>query len=91
VLSRQTGCTQSLAQRHSDCRHGIGCRAPFGNTEPGLECEHARGGCLRLVDPPAVILASENFGERYEFAFDVRRSLRDDFVKTLAARRLILL
>ena len=44
----------------------------------------------RLVDPPSVILAGEDFGESYTFAFDVRRSLRDQFTKTLAARRLIL-
>jgi putative IMPACT (imprinted ancient) family translation regulator len=44
----------------------------------------------RLVDPPSVILAGEDFGERYEFAFDVRRSLRDQFAQMLAARRLIL-
>src|SRR5437773_1110710 len=39
----------------------------------------------RLVDPPSVLLAGENFGERNEFAFDVRRSLRDQFAQTLAA------
>ncbi|HEY8182022.1 MAG TPA: YigZ family protein [Thermoanaerobaculia bacterium] len=44
----------------------------------------------RLVDPPSVILAGEDFGERYEFAFDVRRSLRDQFAQMLAAKRLIL-
>ena len=44
----------------------------------------------RLVDPPSVLLAGENFGERNEFAFDVRRSLRDQFAQTLAARRLTL-
>jgi len=44
----------------------------------------------RLVDPPSVLLAGENFGERNEFAFDVRRSLRDQFTQALAARRLTL-
>jgi uncharacterized YigZ family protein len=42
----------------------------------------------RLVTPPDVILVKENFGETNEFAFDVRRSRRDDFLKSLAARRL---
>ena len=42
----------------------------------------------RLISPPDVILVSENFGETNEFAFDVRRSSRDDFLKSLAARRL---
>jgi putative IMPACT (imprinted ancient) family translation regulator len=44
----------------------------------------------RLVDPPSIILAGEEFGERNTFAFDVRRSLRDQFTQSLAARRLIL-
>jgi uncharacterized YigZ family protein len=44
----------------------------------------------RLVDPPSVVLAGEEFGERNEFAFDVRLSLRDQFTRTLAARRLTL-
>src|SRR5204862_2257845 len=43
---------QSVAQRYSDRRHGIGRRAPCGDTETGLEGEHARGDRLRLVDPP---------------------------------------
>jgi putative IMPACT (imprinted ancient) family translation regulator len=44
----------------------------------------------RLVDPPSVVLVGEDFGERNEFAFDVRRSLRDQFTQVLAARRLTL-
>jgi uncharacterized YigZ family protein len=42
----------------------------------------------RLVSPPDVILINEHFGDTNEFAFDVRRSKRDDFLKSLAARRL---
>jgi len=45
----------------------------------------------RLVDPPAVVLVEERFGERNEFAFHVRRSKRDEFAGALAARRLTLL
>ena len=45
----------------------------------------------RLVDPPAVILVEERFGETNEFTFDVRRSKRDELVKGIAARRLTLL
>jgi uncharacterized YigZ family protein len=44
----------------------------------------------RLVDPPSVVLVSEDFGERNVFAFDVRRSLRDQFTQALALRRLTL-
>src|SRR5713226_6767966 len=44
----------------------------------------------RLVDPPAVLLTEEQFGETNEFAFDVRRSMRDEFAQRLAARRLTL-
>lgn len=42
----------------------------------------------RLVDPPAVILAAEHFGDRNEFEFDVRRSRADDFRRTLVEKRL---
>ena len=42
----------------------------------------------RLVSPPDVILVNENFGDSNEFAFDVRRSKREDFLRSLAARRL---
>jgi len=44
----------------------------------------------RLVEPPAVLLVEEQFGETNEFAFDVRRSLRDEFAQALAARRFTL-
>ena len=44
----------------------------------------------RLIDPPAVVLAGEKYGEVNEFAFDVRRSRRDEFASSLAARRLTL-
>ena len=44
----------------------------------------------RLVSPPDVVLVKENFGDTNEFAFDVRQSKRDEFVKSLAARRLTL-
>jgi uncharacterized YigZ family protein len=44
----------------------------------------------RLVDPPAVLLVEEQFGETNEFVFDVRRSRHDAFARTLAARRLTL-
>jgi len=45
----------------------------------------------RLIDPPGAVLIAERFGEPNEFAFDVRRSKREEFVKALAARRLTLL
>jgi uncharacterized YigZ family protein len=44
----------------------------------------------RLVDPPAVVLAGEEFGDVNEFSFNVRRSKRDQFEQTLAARRFTL-
>ena len=42
----------------------------------------------RLVAQPDVLLVEERFGESNEFVFDVRRSKRDAFLATLAARRL---
>lgn len=45
----------------------------------------------RLVDPPAVVLVEERFGESNEFVFEVRRSKRDEFARALAGRRLTLL
>lgn len=42
----------------------------------------------RLVDPPSVLLAAEDYGERNTFTFNVRRSLRDHFARTLAERKL---
>ena len=44
----------------------------------------------RLVDPPSVVLAGEQFGETNEFSFDVRRSRREEFAAAVAARRLTL-
>jgi uncharacterized YigZ family protein len=44
----------------------------------------------RLVDPPSIVLVGEQFGEVNEFVYHVRRSLRDDFARTLATRRLTL-
>jgi len=42
----------------------------------------------RLVSPPSIVLAGEAYGEVNEFSFDVRQSLRDEFLRMLAARRL---
>jgi uncharacterized YigZ family protein len=42
----------------------------------------------RLVEPPDVILANENFGERAEFTFDVRQSRCDAFCRNLTEKRL---
>ena len=42
----------------------------------------------RLVSPPGIVLAGEAYGEVNEFSFDVRQSLRDEFLRMLAARRL---
>lgn len=44
----------------------------------------------RLVRPPDVILASEEFGDRNVFAFDVRQSLVERFRADLAERRLLI-
>lgn len=42
----------------------------------------------RLVNPPAVLLAAERFGDRNEFDFDVRRSQSDAFRAMLTEKRL---
>jgi uncharacterized YigZ family protein len=42
----------------------------------------------RLVDPPAVVLAEERYGEINEFVFDVRLSRTEGFAEDLRARRL---
>jgi uncharacterized YigZ family protein len=42
----------------------------------------------RLVDPPAVLLAGERFGERNEFDYDVRQSISDTFAEQLTEKRL---
>lgn len=44
----------------------------------------------RLVDPPAVILKGEEYGDANVFHFDVRTSKRDDFLKALTERRFTL-
>ncbi|HUP43978.1 MAG TPA: YigZ family protein [Thermoanaerobaculia bacterium] len=41
----------------------------------------------RLVDPPAVVLEGEQYGETNRFAFDVRLSRAEDFARGLAERR----
>lgn len=48
----------------------------------------ALNNVYRLIDPPRVLLAEEHFGERNEFAFDVRLSLQDAFEKRLRELRL---
>lgn len=45
----------------------------------------------RLIDPPHVVLRHEEFGERNEFTFAVRRSRLDAFAEVLAEKRLQLL
>jgi uncharacterized YigZ family protein len=42
----------------------------------------------RMIDPPHVLLAGESFGETYEFAFEVRLSVREAFEKRLRELRL---
>jgi len=49
------------------------------------------GVVYRLIDAPHVVLASEHFGDRNEFSFDVRLSRADEFAKTLTEKRLITL
>lgn len=48
----------------------------------------AIGHVYRLVDPPAVLIAEERYGEEYEFFFDVRTSRVDEFLKRLDVARL---
>jgi uncharacterized YigZ family protein len=48
----------------------------------------ALSSVYRLVRPPDVVLASEEYGERNLFHFDVRTSLRAAFVGQLIERRL---
>lgn len=42
----------------------------------------------RLIDPPAVLLAGEEFGDENIFRFDVRRSRGDDFAHSLTEKRI---
>lgn len=48
----------------------------------------ALNNVYRLIDPPHVLLAEEHFGERNEFAFDVRLSSQEAFEKRLRELRL---
>ena len=48
----------------------------------------ALGTIYRLVSPPDVLLAAENFGEVNEFEFDVRLSMVEAFQRTLREKRL---
>jgi uncharacterized YigZ family protein len=49
------------------------------------------GIVYRLIDAPRVVLAGEHFGETNEFEFDVRISRADEWAKTLALKRVIIL
>ena len=51
----------------------------------------ALNNVYRLIDPPNVLLAEEHFGERNEFAFDVRLSSQEAFEKRLRELRLAIL
>ena len=44
----------------------------------------------RLVDPPSVLLTGEDYGETNVFHFDVRASLRGDFMNRLGERRFVI-
>lgn len=48
----------------------------------------ALNNVYRLIDPPRVLLVEEHFGERNEFAFDVRLSSQEAFDKRLRELRL---
>ena len=48
----------------------------------------ALGTIYRLVEPPAIVLAEERFGEENEFVFEVRKSRADAFRKALVEKRL---
>ncbi|HEV2721178.1 MAG TPA: YigZ family protein [Thermoanaerobaculia bacterium] len=50
----------------------------------------AMGTAYRLVKAPDVVLAGERFGEVNEFEFDVRRSMVEQFRRTLREKRLTL-
>ena len=51
----------------------------------------ALGAVYRLVAPPDVVLVEERYGETNTFAFDVRLSSREAFVKKLTELRLTVL
>lgn len=44
----------------------------------------------RLIDPPSIVLAGEEYGETNVFAFDVRLSRESEFRKHVTERRLTL-
>ena len=46
------------------------------------------GDVYRLVAPPDVVLAAEEFAETNVFSFDVRRSKAEEFLRMLAEKRL---
>lgn len=48
----------------------------------------ALGTIYRFIDPPAVLLVEERYGERNEFFFDVRQSVRHTFTQQLTEKRL---
>lgn len=50
----------------------------------------ALGTVYRLVNPPDVVLAEENYGEENEFVFEVRASRVAEFQRQLTERRLTL-
>ncbi len=50
----------------------------------------ALGTVYRLVSPPDVVLAEENYGEENEFVFEVRASRVAEFQRQLTERRLTL-
>ena len=45
----------------------------------------------RMIDPPHVLLAEENFGEQNEFGFNVRSSRVEPFLARLRELRLAIL
>ena len=51
----------------------------------------ALNNVYRMINPPNVVLAEEHFGERNEFAFDVRLSAKDAFEQRLRELRLAIL
>jgi len=50
----------------------------------------AFGSIYRVADPPNIILAGEEFGDENVFAFDVRRSLVEEFRRRMTELRLTL-
>ncbi len=50
----------------------------------------ALGTVYRLVNAPDVVLVGETYGVQNEFEFDVRRSMVEQFARTLREKRLTL-